>query len=114
MSARRRPSIGGGHLSPERTFARTAGAGSRPRARIAVIALLGAIGAAMVALPAGAQGDANKVNVKVMTRNLYLGADLTPAIQAATSNAFVDANGQIARDVDTNNFPVRAKGLAQE
>ena len=24
------------------------------------------------------------------------------------------ANGQIVRDVDTNNFPVRAKGLAQE
>jgi endonuclease/exonuclease/phosphatase family metal-dependent hydrolase len=101
-------------LSPEPIFARTAGAGSRPRARIAVIALLGTIAAAMVALPAGAQADANTVNVKVMTRNLYLGADLTPAIQSASSNDFVDANGQIVRDVDTNNFPVRAKGLAQE
>ena len=49
-----------------------------------------------------------------MTRNLYLGADLNPAIQAASSNDFIDANGQIVRDVDTNNFPVRAKGLAQE
>ena len=42
------------------------------------------------------------------------GADLGPAINAATTNEFVDANGQIVRDVDTNNFPVRAKGLAQE
>ena len=49
-----------------------------------------------------------------MTRNVYLGADLTPAIQAASTNDFVDANGQIVRDVDTNNFPIRAKGLAQE
>ncbi len=68
----------------------------------------------LLALPAGAQAQANNVNVKVMTRNLYLGADLTPAIQAASSNDFVDANGQIVRDVDTNNFPTRAKGLAQE
>ena len=69
---------------------------------------------AVLALPAGAQAQANKVNVKVMTRNLYLGADLTPAIQATSTNDFVDANGQIVRDVDTNNFPIRAKGLAQE
>lgn len=52
--------------------------------------------------------------VKVMTRNLYLGADLTPAINATSTNDFIDKNGQILRDVDTNNFPVRAKGLASE
>ncbi len=49
-----------------------------------------------------------------MTRNLYLGADLGPAINASGASQFIEANGQILRDVDTNNFPVRARGLAQE
>jgi endonuclease/exonuclease/phosphatase family metal-dependent hydrolase len=101
-------------LNTEAVFARGVGAISRGRARLAVAVLAGAIAVALLALPAGAQAQANTVNVKVMTRNLYLGADLTPAIQAASSNDFVDANGQIVRDVDTNNFPTRAKGLAQE
>jgi endonuclease/exonuclease/phosphatase family metal-dependent hydrolase len=52
--------------------------------------------------------------VNVMTRNLYLGADLTPAILAKTLPEFVAANGQILREVTANNFPVRAKGLADE
>ncbi len=52
--------------------------------------------------------------VGTMTRNLYLGANLTPAILAPTPEAFVAANGQILREVTENNFPVRAKGLADE
>jgi endonuclease/exonuclease/phosphatase family metal-dependent hydrolase len=52
--------------------------------------------------------------VDVMTRNLYLGADLAPAIAAPNLPAFVAANGQILREVTANDFPVRAKGLAQE
>ena len=52
--------------------------------------------------------------VNTMTRNLYLGADLTPAILAKTLPEFVEANGQILREVTANNFPVRAKGLAAE
>jgi endonuclease/exonuclease/phosphatase family metal-dependent hydrolase len=101
-------------LHTEDVFVRTPGASSRARARLAGAVLLGAIAMAMLALPAGAQAQANTVNVKVMTRNLYLGADLNPAIQASSSNEFIDANGQIVRNVDTNNFPTRAKGLAQE
>lgn len=54
------------------------------------------------------------VNVKTMSRNLYLGADLTPAILAPSLEAFVAANGKILREVEHNNFPTRAKGLAQE
>ncbi len=49
-----------------------------------------------------------------MTRNLYLGANLTPAIGAGSLEAFVAANGQILREVVHNDFPTRAKGLAQE
>jgi endonuclease/exonuclease/phosphatase family metal-dependent hydrolase len=52
--------------------------------------------------------------VNTMTRNLYLGADLTPAILAPNLEAFVAANGQILREVTANNFPLRAKGLADE
>lgn len=50
----------------------------------------------------------------VMTRNLYLGADLGPAIAATSTNEFIDRNGKILRDVDDNDFPLRAKGLAGE
>jgi|GEM_PF-319315 len=52
--------------------------------------------------------------VGVMSRNLYLGADLGPAINANSLQAFINANGEIMRDVDTNNYPVRVKGLAGE
>ncbi len=88
-----------------------------PHASIRRIAFLLAL--AMLLVPASAvaksgeqQGKAKEVNV--MTRNLYLGADLTPAITAPSREAFIDANGKILRDVTANDFPVRAKGLAQE
>jgi endonuclease/exonuclease/phosphatase family metal-dependent hydrolase len=60
----------------------------------------------------GSQGKGKEVNV--MTRNLYLGADLTPAISASGLTAFTEATGQILREVTANSFPTRAKGLAQE
>src|SRR5204863_9440331 len=69
----------------------------RRRARFAVV-LVSALAGAVLALPAGGQASSpSDVQLKVMTRNLYLGADLTPAIQATTSNGFIDANGQIVR-----------------
>lgn len=83
-----------------------------------------AVGAALIfalLLPglAGAKQKAIHDNGKgkvvgTMTRNLYLGADLTPAILAPSLEVFVAANGQILREVNENNFPVRAKGLAEE
>ncbi|HET7454490.1 MAG TPA: endonuclease/exonuclease/phosphatase family protein [Solirubrobacterales bacterium] len=86
--------------------------------------LLPAIAAAMLLallLPglAAAKKDDHSDNGKgkvasVMSRNLYLGADLTPAILAPTLPEFVAANGQILREVTANDFPVRAKGLADE
>jgi endonuclease/exonuclease/phosphatase family metal-dependent hydrolase len=63
----------------------------------------------------GSPGDHGRgKEVNVMTRNLYLGADLAPAIGAPSLEAFVAATGQILREVTANDFPTRAKGLAQE
>jgi endonuclease/exonuclease/phosphatase family metal-dependent hydrolase len=58
--------------------------------------------------------EAKPATVKVMTRNLYLGADLTPGVQATSLQGLVTAAGQILNQVDANDFRVRAKGLAAE
>ncbi len=49
-----------------------------------------------------------------MTRNVYLGADLTPGVEAKSVQELVNAAGTILNQVDANNFPVRSKGLAAE
>jgi endonuclease/exonuclease/phosphatase family metal-dependent hydrolase len=49
-----------------------------------------------------------------MTRNLYLGADLTPGLEAKSLSGLNDAAGAIFNQVKENDFPVRAKGLARE
>jgi endonuclease/exonuclease/phosphatase family metal-dependent hydrolase len=78
----------------------------------AAIACLAFAGPAM-AKPAK-QHKPKGTAVKVMTRNLYLGADLTPAITSTSTASFIEANGGIVRQVEATNFPVRAKGLAKE
>jgi endonuclease/exonuclease/phosphatase family metal-dependent hydrolase len=93
---------------------------AHPRLRLAAPALLGAALLALVLLVAGnatAKPKPTKpkpTDVSVMTRNIYLGADLGPAIEAKGVAAFTEATGQILREVTTNDFTVRAKGLAKE
>jgi hypothetical protein len=92
------------------------GARSRRRAfgvagLVALVALTG-----LAAVP-GAEAKSKEpkgAQVKVMTRNIFLGADLGPALGAANFNQFTAANGAILREVDHTDFPRRAKGLAQE
>jgi endonuclease/exonuclease/phosphatase family metal-dependent hydrolase len=67
------------------------------------------------AKPKAAHHDNGKGKVAaVMTRNLYLGADLGPVIAAENTEQVVTASGAILRDVIANDFPTRAKGLANE
>lgn len=65
-------------------------------------------------LASASGGHLNFKTAKTMTRNLYLGADLTPAIGAPSLPALAAANGQILREVTANDFPTRAAGLAAE
>ena len=74
---------------------------------------------ALTALLVPAVGTAAKQakkdpKITVMSRNLYLGADLGPAIEADGLPAAIDAAGQIVNDVDESDFPERAKLLAKE
>jgi endonuclease/exonuclease/phosphatase family metal-dependent hydrolase len=52
--------------------------------------------------------------IKVMTRNQYIGADLTPVILAQTAQEFLAAATAALTQVAANNFPRRARGLARE
>jgi endonuclease/exonuclease/phosphatase family metal-dependent hydrolase len=79
------------------------------------LALLVTIAAALtVPAATGAKAMPKPAQVSVMTRNLYLGADLTPGVQATSLQGLVDAAGVILAELDRNNFKVRARGLAAE
>ncbi len=52
--------------------------------------------------------------ITVMTRNLYLGADLGPVISATTQEEFLSAAQTALAQVAANNFPERAQALAAE
>lgn len=72
-----------------------------------------AIAVGVCLLPASA-GAAHTRLASVMTRNVYLGADLELGVRATSLQGLVDQAGVILAQVDRNNFPVRAKGLAAE
>ena len=69
--------------------------------------------ASVAAVHVPAQATAGP-KVSVMTRNLYLGGDLTPSIVAPNVPAFLAANAALLSHVDRMDFPARAELLARE
>src|SRR5688500_9160813 len=69
----------------------------------------------VLAFPVGAvAAEGDKEKVTIMSRNVYLGADLSPAIQAADIPSAIDGAGAIYNEVDRTNSPQRAVPLAKE
>ena len=75
-------------------------------------ALIAATAAAVTLTGFGSAHAAD--DVTVMTRNVFLGADLGPALGAGGTSEFITAAGEIFRQLEATNFPKRAKGLADE
>jgi endonuclease/exonuclease/phosphatase family metal-dependent hydrolase len=78
---------------------------------LAVVALASLVLVPGVALPAGAEQPRE---VTVMTRNLYLGANLDPAIGARNVDELLAATAHIFSVAHRTDFPERAKALARE
>ncbi len=73
------------------------------------------VGAAVVALPVPAQAAKKGGTLTVMTQNLYLGADLFPAIDAADqgTTAFLLAAAKVYQEAMASDFPTRATAFAK-
>jgi hypothetical protein len=89
----------------------------RTQRRALMVATLCATAVALV--PATAQASGGNLSLpNVMTRNIYLGADLTPAIAAVgctpQPGCTLAANQIVWNQVVATNFPARAKLLARE
>jgi endonuclease/exonuclease/phosphatase family metal-dependent hydrolase len=90
---------------------------SRRLRRVSVVLLGAAALVAAAALPAQAGGSGHghqAPTLKVLTRNIYLGSDLTPAIIAQSPEEFVGATTLIWGTVQATDFPARAGALADE
>ena len=80
-----------------------------------VILAAAAVTALVVPSAASAAKDkGKKQEVTVLDRNIYLGADLSPVIDAPDIGSAVAGAGQIYREIERTNFPERAVALADE
>jgi endonuclease/exonuclease/phosphatase family metal-dependent hydrolase len=76
--------------------------------------LAAAVVLTMLVGAAAAEAKRAPVNVRVMARNLYLGANLDAIVQARSAPEAFRAVASGWADVQTNNFPVRARAIARE
>ncbi len=82
------------------------------RSCVAMTALVAGALAAFI-VPAAAQAAPPPGKVKVMSRNIYLGADLTPAIEAGSPIELAIAGQEIWNDVHSTLPKKRAKLAGQ-
>src|ERR687898_3278760 len=71
------------------------------------------IAALTLAVPTVAEAKSGP-KITVMTRNVFLGADLSPAIGATTIPQAIDGAGQIWNELQSTRFAERAVPLARE
>ena len=85
------------------------------RAYLVIATALAAMAIGPLAAPAQAakKGRGEHHDVTLMTRNLYLGSDLSGVFNAKTLQEVADEAGEIFNDVVANNFPLRAQALAR-
>jgi hypothetical protein len=79
--------------------------------------LLVLVAAVALASPVAAEAASKRrgaPKITVMTRNLFLGADLSPAIQAADIPSAIDGAGTVWNELQNTKFPERAAPLARE
>ncbi|MFJ7154405.1 endonuclease/exonuclease/phosphatase family protein [Streptomyces sp. NPDC101118] len=92
-------------------------AGRSVRHRRTAAAFLTLLSALLLALPgwfSAAATDASSAQLKVLTRNLYLGADLRPVLGATDSASLIAAVTKVYAQVQATDFPERAEALADE
>jgi hypothetical protein len=78
-----------------------------------IVPIVVAVGAFAIPATAGAAKNKSE-DVTVMSRNIYLGSDLGPAIGAPDLATAIDGAGDIYNEVNRTNFPERAVLLADE
>ena len=83
--------------------------------RVVLALLVAALGVTMIpGVADAAKGKKKGQNVTVMTRNVYLGADLGPGLESTSLSELYDGAGVVVNQVDRTNFPLRAKALGAE
>jgi hypothetical protein len=86
------------------------------RVKLTLGALMVALIASAILVPAVSEAKKHKTKAKVtvMTRNVYLGADLSPAIESTDLLSAIKGAGEIYREIERTDFASRAVPLGRE
>jgi Endonuclease/Exonuclease/phosphatase family len=76
--------------------------------------ILSAIALLALVLPTAASAGEEGPKITVMSRNIFLGADLGPALDASSVPAAIDGAGVIWNEFQSTKFPERAVALGRE
>jgi endonuclease/exonuclease/phosphatase family metal-dependent hydrolase len=78
------------------------------------VKVIGALAALMLVIASTTASAAGATNARVMTRNLYIGADVFAAIDVEDPSEIPGAAGAVLAEIVASDFPARAKLLAAE